>query len=118
MPVAYADEIIDEANKGQDTGANLLLNYQLPSINNGPPLDPLGPNELNIQELFPGFDPNNPSQLDPFTDLLSDPANLATQGVGEQFTLQGRNRRTFRGVSGVGRWLQQPAQRDNRYAER
>ena len=88
MPVAYADEVIDEANKGQDTGANLLLNYQVPSINNGPPLDPLGANEINVQELFPGFDPGDPSQLTPFTDLNADPADLSTQGVAQQFTRQ------------------------------
>jgi len=88
LPVAYADEVIDEANKGQDTGANLLLNYQVPSISNAPPLDPLGPNELNIQELFPGFDPGDPSQLSTLSDLATDPADLSTQGVAKQFELQ------------------------------
>lgn len=85
--VVYADEIIDEANKGQDTGANLLLNYTLPTINNVAPLSgPLGPNELNIQELFPGY--NDPTQNDPLSTLQSTPADLSTQGVAEQFTLQ------------------------------
>jgi len=88
MPAAYADEVVDEANMGQDTGANLLLNYQVPGINNGPAGDPLGPNEIGIQDIFPGFDPADPTQLDPFTGLMSDPTNLSTQGVARQFSLQ------------------------------
>jgi hypothetical protein len=88
LPAAYADEVVDEANKGQDTGANLILNYQIPGINNGPAGTPLGPNEIGIQDIFPGFDPADPTQLDPFTGLLSDPTNLSTQGVAQQFSLQ------------------------------
>jgi hypothetical protein len=87
MGQAYADEIIDEANKGQDTGANLLLNYQLPSISNAPPGSGLGPNELNIQELFPGYNPADSSQITNLSDLANDPSDLSTQGVARQFTL-------------------------------
>ena len=88
LPAAYADEVVDEANMGQDTGANLLLNYSVPGINNGPAGDPLGPNEIGIQDIFPGFDPADPTQLDSYTSLFGDPTNLSTQGVAQQFSLQ------------------------------
>lgn len=88
LGVAQADEIIDEANKGQDTAANLLLNYQVPTINDGPPGAPIGPNELPSQDLFPGYDPADPSQHSTLSDLANNPSDLSTQGVAQQFTLQ------------------------------
>lgn len=85
--LAYADPVVDEAKKGQDTALNFLLNYQPPTLSNSPPLDPLGPNELNLQELFPGYNPADPSQITDLSDLMSNPADLSTQGVGKQFSL-------------------------------
>ena len=87
--MAIADEIIQEANKGQDTGANFLLNYEVPTLNNGPSLDPLGPNEIPMRDMFPGYDPDNPSQIDDLSSLRGNPEDLSTQGVAQQFALGG-----------------------------
>lgn len=99
--VAWADAIIDEAKKGQDTGVNFLLNYTQPTVSDGPALDPLGPNQIGIQDLFPGYDPADPSQIDNLSNLANDPSNLSTQGVATQFNLQGGTDETAEAYQGV-----------------
>src|SRR6056297_374248 len=101
MNVARADDVVNEANKGQNTGANLLLNYNLPSISNAPPMDPLGPNEINIQELFPGYDPSDPSQITDLSDMAGNPEDLSTQGVAQQFSLGAGSDETAEAYQGI-----------------
>lgn len=84
---AYADRIIDEADKGRRTGANLLLNYANPSVVNESPLGAMAPGEVNLQELFPGY--NDPSQHTSLQDMGADPTTLSTQGIATQMALQG-----------------------------
>lgn len=94
--VASADEVVQEAAKGRDTGANFLLNYALPGINDSPPpsdtadyFNPDGTlkNEVWSQELFPGYNPSDPAQHDSLKALKDNPNNLTTQGVGAQISL-------------------------------
>ena len=95
---ALADEIVQEADKGRNTGANLLLNYQTPTVIDAPPpadaadyFDASGNlrNEMWSQELFPGYNPADPSQITDLSALMGDPANLATQGIATGIALGG-----------------------------
>ena len=83
---ARADPILEEADRGQRTGANLLLNFNAPTAVNEPPGGPLADDTVNLQELFPGF--NDPSQYSALEDMGGDPETLSTQGVATQFDLQ------------------------------
>lgn len=82
----YADEMVQEADKGRRTGANLLLNFATPNVVNDPPMGPLGGNTVNMQELFPGY--NDPSQHDGLVGMGSDPATLSTQGIATRMALE------------------------------
>lgn len=84
--IAYADPMLEEADRGHRTGANFLLNYTPPDLVNDPPEGALGAGELNMQELFPGY--TDPSDYSSLEGLGSDPAALSTQGVATQFSLQ------------------------------
>lgn len=84
--LAYADPILKEADKGHRTGANFLLNYTPPDIVNDPPGGALGPGELNMQELFPGY--SESSEYSSLEALGRDPEKLSTQGVATQFDLR------------------------------
>lgn len=96
LNIAHADEVVQEAAKGRDTGANFLLRYQPPSVVDAPPpadpaeyFNPDGTlkNEIWSRELFPGYDPGDPAQLDALKSLRDTPDNLTTQGVAKQIDL-------------------------------
>jgi hypothetical protein len=104
LPTAYdvahaADATVEEAAKGQSTGASLLLRYQPPTVKTdvspATPAEYFDPatgklkNEIWSRELFPGVDPNDPAQLDALRNAGADPAQLTTQGVARGVTMQG-----------------------------
>ena len=93
---AYADELTQEAEKGQRTGANFLLNYDPPAVNDAaPPADPSDYfdaggnliNEIYSQEIFPGYNPADPTPIDDLSNLRNTPEDLTTQGFGQTLTL-------------------------------
>ena len=94
----YADELTQEAEKGQRTGANFLLNYDPPAVNDAaPPADPSDYfdaggnliNEIYSQEIFPGYNPADPTPTDNLSNLRNTPEDLTTQGFGQTITLGG-----------------------------
>jgi hypothetical protein len=96
MNVARADEVVQEAAKGRDTGANFLLQYRPPTVVDAPPpadpseyFDGAGKlkNEIWSRELFPGYDPGDPAQLDGLKGLRGTPDELTTQGVAKKIEL-------------------------------
>jgi hypothetical protein len=96
LNVARADPVVQEAAKGRDTGANFLLKYQPPTVVDAPPpadpseyFDGAGKlkNEIWSRELFPGYDPADPAQLDALKAMKDDPEDLATQGVAKKIEL-------------------------------
>jgi hypothetical protein len=105
VQVALADELVQEAAKGQSTGANHVLRFQPPTVNNAPPpansadyFDGSGNlrNEVYLRELFPGADPDDPAQLDSLSSMGSNPTALTTQGIARQTTLQNGTDETSR----------------------
>lgn len=93
---AYADQLTQEAKKGQDTGANFLLNYSPPTVNDGmSPVDPADYldgggnliNEIYSRELFPGYNPYDTTSQDALEALGENPEDLTTQGFGQSLTL-------------------------------
>jgi hypothetical protein len=96
LNVAHADTVVQEAAKGRDTGANFLLKFRPPTVMDAPP--PVDPaeyfnsdgtlkNEIWSRELFPGYDPDDPGQLDTLKNLRDTPDALTTQGVARQIDL-------------------------------
>jgi hypothetical protein len=97
--VAHAAEpTVEEAAKGQSTGASLLLRYAPPTTNTAispadaqdyfDPVTGKLKNELYLRELAPGVDPDDPTQLDALKQAGQDPAQLTTQGIAKGTALQ------------------------------
>jgi hypothetical protein len=111
LNVANADPVVQEAAKGRDTGANFLLKYQPPTVVDAPPpadpadyLDAGGKlkNEVWSRELFPGYDPGDPAQLDALKTLKDAPEDLATQGIAKKIGLAGGADETSQAYQALG----------------
>lgn len=76
----FGDEITQSGQAGQLTGANFVLNYEAPSVNNGTPPPTSGSNTLYTQELFPTYTPGNTETSD-LSTLQGSPENLPLQGL-------------------------------------
>jgi hypothetical protein len=118
LNIARADPVVQEAGKGRDTGANLLLNYRPPTVvDDAPPADPASyrdadgklRNEVWSQELFPGYNPSDPAQLDALKSLKNDPQTLTTQGVAKKLALGGGADETSRAYQALGAASANPA---------
>lgn len=111
LNVANADPVVQEAAKGRDTGANFLLKYQPPTVVDAPPpADPADyfdaggklKNEVWSRELFPGYDPGDPAQLDALKNLKDAPEDLATQGIAKKIGLAGGADETSQAYQALG----------------